>query len=630
MPSQGMTVVKWGDELILYNVHSTRFSQELVRDDAGINPIGTKFIYSGVGYCHNYDAFEQPHIDPVTSSSMDAAEIQRTARSLSISKQRERLQVLIGAGDDGSGGTVLLEANPFVKGTRFANLSRFDVANGPWCTNLEVQQINAKLMRVEFTFECTLAECDPDGGNRNNSAILSNTWSCEDELNQNFMLTRKWTGQIHLATALLNPHSFRNWCLPVLQDGMYRDSMTFRASDDGLVLHYSITDKEGYFSPPPPATKWSSPLRATYTTGTGKMTYIEASVGLEGDRYADKRLLLSLAINLVESKILALDGALFQNGVPIVSTIEQFAVSEEISADTSSVHVTGVAMRPVVGKDYNVLLDDAFGKDPKKLVEQGVNRQGANDVLLQWDTKAFRGAWPVPPTGPNGPYGDQLETEGAVSAVTALSTHLQTPCDTDHNVKDGEEAGGVKSIRRKATKIKAYKAGDLKPVAPFTTHVNRTHLSNMYTSYEMQSRYENKQNTVQMPIARFSTTSPSSARQPSSAFIALSPPQTRRIIRCRVKRIGREPEIPVAKSFTDAETGIRFHHLFSNDMPATPDYRPGGTTEHFREMEIVYGLDRQPEPGESLPVGFNPFDVLGLVRASLPKSTGFDEGPALV
>lgn len=632
MPSKGQTIVRWGNDEVLeiFNCHTIKFNQELVKDDAGLNSLGTKFTFSAIGYIHDYTGFEQPHVDPV-SSGMDATEIQRHARYLAA-RQRQRLVITVGAEEDGSGGTTLLEAKPFQKGTKFRNLSNFDLDNGPWCTQLDVKQVNANLMRCEFTFEAVVAECQSDSGNPNTSPILSNTWSCEDSLDRNFMLTRRWDGQLILATALVNPHSFRDFCLPYLQDGMARDSMTFRSDPSGKVLHYSIVDIESYFSPPPPAQSWAMPFKSTTSTGDGKICYAEASVGLSGSRYADTRLMLSIAAQLVESKILVLEDALRFKGKRLTSTIEHYAVSEEIGDKTSTVYVTARAMRPVVGKGYNSLLDDSFGKDPQELATlSGIGRNRVPlGELLSWDTKYHRGNWTSGATGPNGIDGDKLESEGAVRSVSALSSFLQTPCSTEHDIKNGEAADFGKPIKSNPIRIKAYKSEDVKPVQAFTSHVNDSHLSAMYTHWEMQSKYETSQHTAQMPIARFSSASPSSEYLPSSAFIALAPPETRRVIRARGKRIGREPDMPVPQSFRDPSTGIDFHLLYAEDRPASPGYRPGGDREYFREVEIVYGLSRAPRPGEKLLVGYNPFDSLGITDTVKPVAGIYTEGSPLV
>lgn len=634
MTEQGKTIVRYG-ALEIHGLATGRFSQEPIWDNARLNQIGTKFTYEGVGLVHDYLDFAQPHCDPVPAGA-DAAEAERNIRRIAMTP-RQSLTVTIGADSDGGGGTVLLEAHPFAEGLkRFRNISKKDLDNGPRCEQIDIVLVNAKVMRVQFQFSAVIAECDSQGNNSNNSTILSNTWSCDDSYDKNLMLTRRWVGQLHLSTAQINPHSFRGWCLPVLEDSCYRDSMTFRASEDGRILHYTIVDKQGYCSPVPPATEFTSPLRATYSTGSGKISFIEASVGLAGDPHADKRNLLSLAVQLVESKCLALDGALRdKDGKKLVSTIENFTVVEEISDRVSNVFVSCVAMRPVVGTDYNSLLDEAFGKDPREQVLFGHTRasNGGNvsrEILL-WDTQKYRGNWDIGFAGPDGNKGDALEVEGAVTAVSALSTFLQSPCDVDHNIKDGMKGREVGVVRKKpATKIKAYKSKDIKRVGKFTSHVNNEHTSSMYVHWEMESKFEANQLQVQMPIARFDADSPTSAGKPSSAFIALGPEQWQRRIRYKGKRIGKSPEVPVPKSFKDQKTGINYILLNHDIRQATPDYTAGGKTIWSRSGEIVYGMDRPPQSGQSLPIGYNPYDVLGLVRADNPTNNKFDEGPPVV
>ena len=110
---------------------------------------------------------------------------------------------------------------------------------------------------MEAEFEICKLECDEFGNAYNTSGVLNNRWSVIDDIDGNFRTTRKWSGVLRAATSTINANSFRGFVVPPLQPGLYRDSMSFRVSEDGLNLRYEITDIEAFFSPPAPATKWS-------------------------------------------------------------------------------------------------------------------------------------------------------------------------------------------------------------------------------------------------------------------------------------------------------------------------------------------------------------------------------------
>src|SRR5690606_38626196 len=157
--------------------------------------------------------------------------------------------------------------------------------------------------------------------------------------------------------------------------------------------------------------------------------------------------------------------------------------------------------------------------------------------------------------GPNKTLGSELESEGSIAAVSALSTYLQTPCSIDHDVKSGVKASRIPTIKPQKTKVKAYEAGKIKPIEPFAQRTSRAHHAAPYTEWRMQSNYSTSQHTIPMPVARFSDGSLTSQLTPSVAHIALAPPSTTRTIRIKGRRIGAPPQFPVAQSFRDAKTG---------------------------------------------------------------------------
>lgn len=545
---------------------------------------------------------------------------------------RQRFEMIVGADHDGNGGETFLQCDPAVDlPSQAQDLTGIDINNGPRCLRFNMEHVNAQVYRVSFTYEIIRAVgCDNEGRNTNNTGVLSVSFSMTDELNEYRMTARTYEGQIRSATARINPHSFRFFALPFLQQGMFVKRQICNASPDGLLLNFVLQHVEGYASPPP-ACAWSAPFKKTFTMGTGSKTYVEISLGLQGSRETDRRKLLTSAVAILDRHLYINEGQEV-DGSKIETILEQFIINETIDNENANIFVSARVSRSVQGFNLNTILDSTIGHDPAELVRNEENyigfRKGQLSAeLLAWDTRLYRGNWKQNFAGARNNRGKLPEADGVIDLTTALSTHLQDECSRGRSVADGVKA--VRGVTRANLKssdppIERY-TSEITEQPPRAKRVSKEHKAAPYTTYIMETKLENNQHVVVMPIARWSDGSLSTQTLPSVAHIALAPPEARMIVRVDAVRVGERPEMPKPYSFVD--NGIVYQLLESKALPRFPGQRVGGNLEYVESVQLTYSLSRPLLPGETFPLGKNPWTLLGLQRRSEGKSDFFGGSP---
>ena len=607
--------------------------QEAIFDESNTNQIGTKWTITGQGLIHDALFDTQPQTQPIPAGSSHV-EIQKHIRHL-LMQQRHRFELwhVVDTGEDEE---LLLECDP-APGARDTgiddvivapDISGIDINNGPRALRIELTKITPVIYTCQFTFEVSKAnECDSDGRNFNNTGMLSVSFSTTDERNKNSMTRRIVEGQIRSATAKINPHSFRYFSMPQLPMGMRFEEVSHTSSKDGLLLDFKIVMQEDYASPPPPALSWAPHLKVTISSGTGKQTYVAAECGLQGDRHANRKLLLANIMAILTSRVFFkedVDADPNREGGEIRTTLEQLVITETITDDSASVFAMMRGSRTVFGPDVNVITTDVIGKDPRHLTFEGTPKEKnfSRPSLLQWDTRLHRGNWTRDFAGPDESRGSTEETEGAISVKSAFSAYLQNECSRDRRVTSG--VPGVEFVtpnRRVLPEIKEY-TGEVVEQPPRAKRVTASHANSPYVIWRAEVLYDITQHVVSHPIARFSDDSPSSADRPTVANIVLAPPTATATFRIRGSRIGKPPVMPVPKSFTDPETQIVYTLLDFQVVPQTPDQKPGGDEYHVCGIDIRYSCSRPPRPDERVLIGQNPWDLMGVHRTK--PETGSD------
>lgn len=593
------TVVTYGP-VTFSNVLTRRFRQEPVFDSGGQNVQYTRFSVHIVGHVHAIAATKGSQIESTYTDPMNLPDGRASASHKWIrwNLMQPRQQFVFISSND-----TLLQAGPASGAVpapppSSTQYNQIDLNNGPRCLGFEIVQIiRNNVFRVEAEFEICLTECNNSLQNTNTSSVLSHCWSCTDDIDRNFYTRRTFSGTLRMATALLNPHSFRNVVLPPVQPGMRRDSMQFVAADDGVTLQYTITDQEVAFAPPKPATSW----RLSHTESINREessigSYVSVDVTLAGDRDTDKNELIALAAAIIDAKV--------TGQAPRRSRIFlNYSITNETGDDGSTIHASARARRTHRKQEPAIA---GVAIERLKPLNAG-DLIAVAGIVGQYDPTLSRGARP----------GENLESHGPISLIAAFSTYLQSACGNQHELFRTPLAGEPgTAVAGPTVQVEAYTTDDL----PGDTSVDWTTQDasdNVYTYYAVDSTYERAGMKIQLPIAQGSQSTGSlggGTTGATSAFVSLAATQTQRVVRMEAERVGAPPSLPAPAEYWQ-ENGINYYLLDSKIQVGAPERGPDGEYVFRERREYVYGTDYdplQPNGNSQLRIGTNVNDSAGV------------------
>lgn len=580
----GQTALHYNDIVIL-NCQTNMFEQSAVFDDSDTTLMWTTFRIRVTGYVVGQNV-SQLSVGTNFANTISAAATHATIRE-KLMEPRRGFVMRVGAQADGSGGTVLVAADAAGR----VSGAGLDRNNGPKPRNCSITQISGdSLFRIEYEIELALNEC---AGPR--TEVLSNRWSAVDSLDSNLFTTRSISGTLQLASPLNNPHNFRGWVVPPLQPGMRRESMSFTATPDGLKLQYQITDREVNYAPPSPATDWSVSHRES--AGEHGITMISSiDVTLQGDRTASPKTLLRLGAAVIEKKILSAFGGFKENRLKLLSWD---AFCEQGSNQANRVSVSARFQRV-----------QADAKDGAKGRVLTATRQ-LGEYL---DAQTFQGiidgnGQPVvydPDRSPGGRAGEGTYLNGAIPVVGAVVAHMQSLCNPSDPItavsagrraENGANAGGTLP----AITVRASEGiPDEKDTRLSVDHNDE----GIYTVYNTQVDLDEDEMIVDMPVAGETGTSGGSiydhetgeykSTGKATAFAALGPKQTTRVIRVDAERVGKMPRLPEANpKYSDEELKVEMRLKDSKTRVMNPSPQPGGEGYVYRvQAEYRYVPDK--------------------------------------
>lgn len=588
------TVISYNGVTIT-NCHTTSFDQEPVYDQSGTDLMFFRFRIrvSGLVHGHNYSA-PAPNMQAGSTGGTAANNMISIRHRLGTPRAQFRMSVGVGSSE-----TVLLECTAFENESQAnSSVSRKDLDNGPRCNLVSIGKITGnEIFNVTCEFQIAMLQCDPSGDASSCiRGVLSNRWTQTDEIDRDFNTTRTFAGRLRVASARLNPHAFRDYVVPPLASGMQRQSMNFTATADGLHLDYQIVDRETHFAAPAPATYWQ--INHTETTGTGIKWYSEVTVRMAGDRDVDKKRLIGIGVQIVFSLVGSANLDPVQNRGGIV---ESLVITDNIGNEDNSIVVMARVTRVTEAIIKAQVKGESLGKP--------IDAQAFAATVANYDRNLNRGNRP----------GEVLETNGAIDIAGAFAAHLQTACQCSagHNIAEGTPVGSVGTPESRVTPtLSVVPTSDSLPEET-VPYLSQSHLTNMYTFWQMESTYDVRSNKIQLPIAAGSGSS-SSQNADSCVFVEMARATAKRIAKFKGERVDAPPEIPVAADFTDSQTGIRFVFLTARGWQIVPTRTPDGKQLYTIQGEYVYGLSRAPRAGEAVPIGFNPWDNLGVRSLSPP------------
>jgi hypothetical protein len=148
------------------------------------------------------------------------------------------------------------------------------------------------------------------------------------------------------------------------------------------------------------------------------------------------------------------------------------------------------------------------------------------------------------------------------------------------------------------------------------SYYSESHLSEMYTTFQMESLYDTTQMRAAMPIASAPHSSGGFDTSPACSIIALTRAQARRIVRMHAERAGDWPEFPnpatMDSGFATLSGAVVGQVLLRHKLlGGTVTKSCNGEDIYRARMEIVYALLRAVDPTEQLKFGINKWASAG-------------------
>lgn len=177
-----------------------------------------------------------------------------------------------------------------------ATFKRLDAKNGPQPRYCDIIQFNNSTFMISFAITAHYWEnnvvnisANPVVKNNPGNPVLFNRWSERVSIDNCNYTTRTRQGKYGIRSDNVEgktADSFRSdMAVLGVPEGFLRHSSDYAISPDGLILEYSIVDKEVYKKPPVPAFEAEGEYVETSSRGDGKR-FGEVRVRLKGDKGA--------------------------------------------------------------------------------------------------------------------------------------------------------------------------------------------------------------------------------------------------------------------------------------------------------------------------------------------------------
>lgn len=614
--SNGQTIIKYGD-VVLYRCLTRRIEQRPVMDSANASLKCWRFVVHVTAYLHGFpDACKYHSLSSGPGDTDYSLASQAHKQVRWRLPPRQRFVMAVGCTTDIASGNTLLYAEPM---TNVATpeelepedeeapfgLSLYDVADGPRCLQFDVSHVSGdSIFKVDATFEIHRVQCDDDDGAVENvNGVLSHRWSSADALDVNLRTTRTYTGQLELATSNFSPHWFRHLVVPPIQEGMRRQRLEFMASADGRKLQYTITDQSIAVAAPPPARRWSVEHTEASIGQDGLKQAAQVSVSLEGDENVDKGQLIVLGLYVVFAKM---QGSKPGQNPAFGSFLMNDITITELTGDVNGVRVSASGWR----------IPGELKDDPGNPNGVHVNPGGLNTDITAANLPAFAANYD-PRRSADGRAGEAAPYQGPIPLAGIFRCYLQSPCSsiTGINIRTNLTPD-LNTTPDDEPQVPVYPVIVPSIDADIPDYYSTSHQTSMYTTWQMESRYDTRHMRAAMPIASAPYAGGGFDTSPACSIVSLSRPQCRRIVRIQAERVGEWPEFPNSEAMEDgfatvSGTAIAQKVLQQKLLGGTVTKSCNGEDLYRARMEIVFALLRAPDPTESLKFGNNKWATSG-------------------
>lgn len=450
--------------------------------------------------------------------------------------------------------------------------SSVDAKNGPFPERVVIKKLmGGNTFLVHFVVTTYLVEC-PSGTQPPRYA--SWRYRVQTDIDENFMSTKTTSGKVICRADLgQNPDELRGVVAPKIPTGFKRLSQQYLLQEDGLAMMYTVVDKEMMVMPPQPlrgiqgaipnATKASG--QYIESTNNGAQRFGEIRLRLEGpkgdDPYASKQQMIGLAIQVAMSR-LNIAGPVGDKGRVLISG----SVQEELYEN-----VCEVRLRTLLARD-----DLRKGRAP--------NGAGVNMNLLAFGTPLL--------------FSDKgtVSFDGGVGGsaqLKAVAQAFQDPClqgivnlDT---VQFPNLFTGENPMSEGTGEVSVYLFNTLPDDENAFVDEDASDTTGPYAHYTVNSRYENAQNVLQLPVA---STGLQSYGNLSSVFAQVAAPLTSLILDWSAEQVGDTPAVPSDLMQDDANAVL----LSSTYIPGELDLAADGTSVIYKIAgQLVYGFKDQSQ-----------------------------------
>jgi hypothetical protein len=622
-----MTMVYY-NHVVLSNVITKKFDQTPVYDESGTDLLYTKFNIRVTGYLHKI-------LDPVTGIDIlpgnwsDLASLGAGAKALRSRLMDPRHTFIYQLGDIFSTDTVLsvIPANypandePVKPGAPIlvtqGNQS-IDLDNGPKPKNVALTNISGgAAVHVDFEIELNVLECGYDGmggGAYVDQGVLSNRWSCTDEIDAgtDWTTTRTYEGRLRVAQNWVGgPNALRGWVIPPIQRGFKRKSIRIQLAPNGLEMEYTIVDEERYSAPPYPAIDWECTDSAETSNGIAFTRTV--SIRVVGHKLAPPWDLFAICAAVVDQRLRINKGGFNRGGyiqrdANIVRNLHENSLEMSVTVACLPDPIINDVDEHVQNLPPDVLAGRLlYGIDWKQFVLP----YAANNKDPLYDKEVH----PIPPglaslTGTATMAGMFVSraTKACVGPERLSNLAVEPPPEPQKPEKPPQSDQKSASDKPLDGTQVTYGTAPILPTpdqtAGATIDTDAVSGNTLYTHYDIETSYCTYQNRVALPIAR--TINPANTTDPraqSTTFVRMAPPQMMRTVTVTAQRYGQWPTVPSFRQVTLADGTVLELVGEAIVTPRSPELTADKKTYRYELVcEYQHVLDRPLAQGSPLPV----------------------------
>lgn len=573
----------------IVNCTTREFDQELLYDQSGTDLVGVRYKIGVEGYIHSQAAASGLHgiqdgAGPVTLGAAGTRyQFDLVSQRLLVPRKVFVMQW---------NGATVLQATPVLSATAPPS-ANYDVDNGPKPRGLAVLQVTPDAIKVRWSIELTLSTCPTSPGNllrKGPYRIINNRWSIAESRDADFFTTRRISGTIRFAEGLSPKHAFIAAVVPGLEKGFRREAIEYDVAPSGLEANYAIVDRQVHYAAPWPATNMD--VVHSYSTNDGLTWLDEVQVTLRGSPEADRRMLLSRMLQIVDARC---EGLRLVQENDKQYLLENVVITEHIGeANVVNCNITvrhmGETTRIVLGN----ILENKLGKPLELPAIAGV----------AYDRTISR----VPATHGYDPHGSQRSP----AFLFLLTCYYEDPCQqVKHIFGASQVAAQSESRPEKSANAYPVQVPALPLPQSTTSSYSQAQKTAAYTTARLANLYKVHRLRVTLPKGK------ADSKGDTAETADLAPGVAYRYLTYEAERIGAWPSVPdLSDSYTDGN--IRGELQGYRLVPLPPVLSADGVKKIFSvQLQACYGLNRLPTR-EKISTGVLPY------TSFKPGDTSFD------